>query len=113
MELVKITSNGWTARHTAPAKCVKPCLGHTYVRILAKCVEPTTTHDIYYSKRHNPNYLGAHNVVPDQLYALENGGFLERLTEQRYAHLESNWPKTWWRTTNAGLKVVAKAVNAR
>lgn len=106
MELVKIHTPkpyyGWHSEY--PATCKKPMLGRTYVRILATCVDYATTKDIYPGKK---------NIMPDQLYALERGGFLERFTKPEWASRNYGWPKTWWRTTTKGLEVVARAGRAR
>ena len=104
MELTKIvTSKPYYGSDWTPAKCKNPMLGHTYVRILATCVDYATNKTIYPGKK---------NIMPDQLYNLERGGFLERFTKPEWAG-RSRWPKTWWRTTTKGLEVVARAVKAR
>ena len=103
-QLVKIHTKIPYYGSYSSAKCAKPTLDKTYVRILALCVEPKTRREIY------PN---AKNIFPDQLYALENGGFLQRLTEKRYANFKYGPKISWWQTTEKGLKIVAAAVNAK
>lgn len=82
-------------------KNMKPNIHRTYIKILAKCTDYTTTHQIYPHTR---------NVMPDQLYILENAGLLERFTERRWSHLTSRWPRTWWKTTTKGMELVCKTL---
>ena len=101
MDLVKIHTAPAYYGSRAAAKCLKPNLGHTYVRILATCMDFKTISEIYPGKK---------NIMPDQLYQLENGGFLERFTKPEWASAKWGWRKTWWRTTWKGADVVANAV---
>lgn len=88
-------------RTYAPAKCVKPTPTRVYVRILEACRKFTTRTELYPGKK---------NTMPDQLYALEAGGFLERYTRPEWAGRKV-WPKTWWLTTAKGLAVLERAKN--
>lgn len=87
-------------------KCVKPSLNRTYVRILARCVEPATMRQIY---------PGCKNIMPNQVYALESSGLLERYIPDEHLdrfNATGKITKSWWKTTLRGLEIVARAVQA-
>lgn len=99
MKLVKVHTPKPYYSTYSTARCKNPTPKRTYVRILKTCLKPTTRCQIY---------SHAENSMPDQLYALEKGGFLARYTKPEWASYNC-WPKTWWKTTSKGKKILKLA----
>ena len=82
-------------------RCTRPTKDRKYIKILADCITPKTTAEIY------PNIKGPYL---DQLRTLVYLGYMDRMTTPKYVGKPVKYSHKWWWKTTAKGKRLLKSV---